>query len=153
MLSSILPLSFPWFFPPPPPPLLFGFPIFAYGTLLTYKCPSRRLNMDNIDLHSLFGLHVTWFAQLYSLSETPQRPPSPRIWTPITRALLVSKDSRHLCVTPTLHQESKFWEGLHYALRRQIQFLEINHKNSHIVFDKIWFSLLYEFELCTLSLS
>ncbi len=50
-----------------------------------------------VDLQSLFGLHVTWCAQL---AETPQPPPPPCIWTRITRALLVSKDIRHLCVTP-----------------------------------------------------
>jgi hypothetical protein len=33
------------------------------------------------------------------LAETPQLPP-PRIWTPICGALLVSKDRRHLFVTP-----------------------------------------------------
>ncbi len=31
-----------------------------------------------LDLQRLFGLHVTWCAQLYSLAETPQLPPSPR---------------------------------------------------------------------------
>ncbi len=30
-----------------------------------------------VDLQSLFGLHVKWCAQLYSLAETPQLPPSP----------------------------------------------------------------------------
>ncbi len=34
--------------------------------------------------------------QLYSLAETLATPPSPRIWTCITRALLVSKDRRYL---------------------------------------------------------
>jgi hypothetical protein len=53
-----------------------------------------------VDLQSLFGLHVTWCAQLYSLAETPQHPPSPRIWTCITRALLVRKDRWQLFVTP-----------------------------------------------------
>ncbi len=53
-----------------------------------------------VDLQSLFGLHVSWCAQVYSLAKTPQLPPSPRIWTRITRALLVSKDRRHLFVTP-----------------------------------------------------
>ncbi len=42
---------------------------------------------DNIflelDLQSLFGLYVTWCAQLSSLAETPQLPPSPRIWAHI----------------------------------------------------------------------
>ncbi len=61
---------------------------------------SHMLNMEE-DLQSLFGLHVTWCAQLYSLAETPQLPAvSLRIWTRITRALLVSKGRRHLVVTP-----------------------------------------------------
>ncbi len=34
------------------------------------------LNIE-VDLQSLFGLHVTWCAQLYSLAETPQPPPMP----------------------------------------------------------------------------
>ncbi len=51
-----------------------------------------------VDLQSLFKLHVTCCAQLYSLA--PQLRPSPRIWTCITRALLVSKERRHLFVTP-----------------------------------------------------
>ena len=52
-----------------------------------------------VDLQSLFGLHVTWCAQLYSLAETPQLPPSPHLDS-YTRALLVSQDRRHLFVTP-----------------------------------------------------
>ncbi len=61
---------------------------------------THRLNME-IDLQSKFGLHVTWCVQLYSLAETPAATPlSPRIWTRITRALLVSKDRRHLFVPP-----------------------------------------------------
>ncbi len=63
------------------------------------SAPTHRLNME-VDLQSLFGLHVTWWAQLFSLAETPQLPPSPRIWTRKTRALLVSKDRRHLFLTP-----------------------------------------------------
>jgi hypothetical protein len=38
-------------------------------------------------------------AQLYSLAETPQSPPSPHLGS-YTRALLVSQDRRHLFVTP-----------------------------------------------------
>jgi hypothetical protein len=60
---------------------------------------SHRLNIE-VDIQSLFRLHVTWCAQLYSMAETPQLPPSPRIWTRNTRPLLVSKDRRHLFVTP-----------------------------------------------------
>ncbi len=59
----------------------------------------HRLNME-VDLQSLFGLHGSWCAQLYSFAETPQLPPSPCIWTRITRALLVRKDRRHIFVTP-----------------------------------------------------
>ncbi len=62
---------------------------------------SHRLNLE-VDLQSLFGLHVTWCAQLYTLAETPQLPPSPPIWIRITRALLVSQDRRQLFVTPWL---------------------------------------------------
>jgi hypothetical protein len=36
----------------------------------------QRFSME-LDLQSLFGLHVTWCAQLYSLAETPQLPPPP----------------------------------------------------------------------------
>ncbi len=65
--------------------------------------PSLRLNME-VDLQSLFGIHVTWCAQLHSLAEAPQSPASPRSWTRITRALLVSKDRRHLLVTPASYK-------------------------------------------------
>jgi hypothetical protein len=61
----------------------------------------HRLNMD-VDLQSLFGLHVTWCAQLYSLAEAPQLPPISPHWVSYTRALLVGKDRRHLFVTPCL---------------------------------------------------
>jgi hypothetical protein len=50
------------------------------------------------DLQSLFGLHVTWCAQLYSLAEAPQSPPPH--WDSYTTALLVSKHRRQLFVTP-----------------------------------------------------
>jgi hypothetical protein len=54
-----------------------------------------------VDLQSLFGLHVTWCAQLHSLADTPQLPPPPPLLDSYTRAaLLVSKDRRHLFVTP-----------------------------------------------------
>ncbi len=82
-------------------------PTVACPTLSRYPCiqletQRHRLNME-VNLLSLFGLHVTWCAQLYSLAESPetlQLPPSPRIWSRITRALLVSKDRRHLFVSP-----------------------------------------------------
>ncbi len=38
--------------------------------------PCHRLNIE-LDLQSLFGLHVTWCAQLHSLAETPQSPRTP----------------------------------------------------------------------------
>ncbi len=73
---------------------------FADVFYIGFKFLFHRLNME-VDLQSLCGLHVTWCAQLYSLAETPQLLPSPRIWTRytrMTRALLVSKDRRHLFV-------------------------------------------------------
>ncbi len=52
--------------------------------ILTNVAYNHRLNMEVlVDLQSLFALHVTWCAQLYSLAETPQPPQSPRIWTRI----------------------------------------------------------------------
>ncbi len=43
-----------------------------------------------LDLHSLFGLHVTWRAQLFPLAEAPQSPP-PR---PLPPHLGLIKDVR-----------------------------------------------------------
>jgi hypothetical protein len=57
-----------------------------------------------VDVQSLFGLNVTWCAQLLSLAETLLLPSSPSIWTRVSRALLVSKDRRHLFVTPCLQR-------------------------------------------------
>ena len=65
---------------------------------------THRLNME-LDLQSLFGLHVTWCAQLYSLAETPQPHPIPPHWDSYARALSVSKD-RHLFVTPCFHSSA-----------------------------------------------
>ena len=60
----------------------------------------HRLNME-LDLQSLFGLHVTWCAQLYSLAETRLPPIHTAFGLVYTRALLVSQDRRHLLfVTP-----------------------------------------------------
>ncbi len=47
--------------------------------LNNYENPDKiphRLNME-LDLQSLFGLHVTWSAQLFSLAESPQSRPFP----------------------------------------------------------------------------
>ncbi len=63
-----------------------------------------------VDLQSLFGLHVTWCAQLYSLAETPQvatPSPIPPNLDSYTRAILVRKDRRHLFVTPCSYIISK----------------------------------------------
>ncbi len=59
----------------------------------------QRLNME-LDLQSLFELHVTWCAQLYSTGWDPATPPIPTHWDSYTKALLVSKDRRHLFATP-----------------------------------------------------
>jgi hypothetical protein len=56
-----------------------------------------------LDLQRQIGLqfHATGCAQLFSLAETPYPPPpTSRIWAHIRGAILVSKDSRHLLVTP-----------------------------------------------------
>ncbi len=66
-------------------------------TDVPFDLADHRLNME-VDLQSLFGLHVTWCAQLYSLAEAPQ-PPPPH-WDFYARALLVSQDRRHLVVAP-----------------------------------------------------
>jgi hypothetical protein len=51
-----------------------------------------------VDLHKFIWAPCHVCAQLYSLVERPRNsPPPPRIWTRITRALLVR---RHLFVTP-----------------------------------------------------
>jgi hypothetical protein len=77
-----------WILPPPS----------RHWSLLFIGYPTQRLNMK-VDLQSLFGLHVTWCAQLCSLAETPQTPKSPPPphldW--YTRALLVSKDRLFVC--------------------------------------------------------
>jgi hypothetical protein len=66
----------------------------------SFNILSHRLNMK-VDLQSLFGHHVTWCAHCTAVLIVwdPATPPSPRIWTRITRALLVSQDRRHLFVT------------------------------------------------------
>ncbi len=60
-----------------------------------YCSQNHRLNME-LNLQSLFGLHVTWCEQLYPLAETPH----PQHLDSYTRALLVSQDRRHLFLTP-----------------------------------------------------
>jgi hypothetical protein len=59
---------------PPPPPRLSANTAWK-GTSLCAVSRYHRLNME-VDLQSLFGLHVTWYAQLYSLAETLQAPQS-----------------------------------------------------------------------------
>jgi len=56
-----------------------------------------RLNMEGDRSPKLFGLHVTWCAQLLLICWDP---PIPQHWDSYTRALLASKDRRHLFVTP-----------------------------------------------------
>jgi hypothetical protein len=47
--------------------------LWLYGTASKFLIAAHRLNME-VDLQNLFGLNVTWCAQLYSLAETPQPP-------------------------------------------------------------------------------
>ncbi len=67
----------------------------------------HRWNME-VDLQSLFVLHVTWCAQLYSLAETRQPPPIPPHWTRI-RGRYWSADRRHLFVTPWWARHRCIW--------------------------------------------
>ncbi len=61
----------------------------------------HMLNMEFV-LQSLFGLHVTWCAQLFSLAESwdPATPLPPHLGSYVREALLVRKDRRHLLLTP-----------------------------------------------------
>ncbi len=59
-------------------------------------CRRHRLNME-LDLQSLFGLHVHSFTHWLSPRDPPPPPPHLGLYT---RALLVSQDRRHLFVTP-----------------------------------------------------
>jgi hypothetical protein len=56
----------------------FGMPPLLDSNTESCRATSYRLNME-LDLHSLFWSCV----QLYSLAETPQPSPSPRIWSHI----------------------------------------------------------------------
>ncbi len=78
--------------PEPPPPPTFYFLFCKFKSHTTWPVPRKlegtqeqcdlytrsdlsiRLNME-VDLQSLFGLHVTLCAQLYSLAEAQQLPP------------------------------------------------------------------------------
>ncbi len=71
-----------------PRTLLLTFPTLS-GNFFYTDSMCHRLNRK-LDLQSLFGLHVTWCAQLFSLTETPLSPPPPIIWAHIRGALLVS---------------------------------------------------------------
>ncbi len=46
----------------------------------------------------------------------PQLPPSPRIWTRMTRSLLVSQDRRHLFVTPWFYLISQYYVSFSVAV-------------------------------------
>ncbi len=148
-LCTVAPLPSLW--PPPPPPLrklnvqyiqtVCGWGGGILNRIRTYKIASSPkqkwpvqttflrpwLNME-VDLQSLFGLHVMWCAQLYSLAETPQFP-LPLIWARITRALLVSKDRRHLFVTLcNLHNKSRKVDHMFLLLSVELALLIGGHR-------------------------
>jgi hypothetical protein len=81
----------------------------------------HRLNIE-LDLQSLFGLRVTWCAQLYSLAETLHTPHPPVLGPSYTRTFLVTKDRRekrrHLFVTPCL--ESKLAKLHSFTISRRL---------------------------------
>jgi hypothetical protein len=69
--------------------------------------PPRPFQNGYIDHKVKYGVRYPKFiwdpcAQLYSLAETPQFPPSSHIWAHNTKGLLVSQDRRHLFVTPCI---------------------------------------------------
>ncbi len=56
---------------------MYGYILLTSNRLLHSERFYHRLNMElDADLRSLFGLHVMWWPQPYSLAETPH-PPSP----------------------------------------------------------------------------
>ncbi len=63
-----------------------------------------------LDLQSLFGLHVHSCTQ-WPRNLPPHPPPTPRIWAPYTKALLVSQYRRHLFVIPYC----KFTPNIQYS--------------------------------------
>jgi hypothetical protein len=69
----------------------------ASAAISLTECLGHWLNMELDDY--IFKVYLGSCVQLVSLAETPQLPPSPRIWAH-TRALLVSQDRRHLFATP-----------------------------------------------------
>ncbi len=76
-----------------------------YKSTLRQTSLGRESNPGHLFIHRLIKFiwaprHVIYTAVLIGWDETPQLPPSPRIWTRITRALLVSKDGRHLFYNP-----------------------------------------------------
>ncbi len=84
-----------------PAHLHFCFLPFSYVVLYLYKLQQcslpakQRLNME-VNLQSFF-----WAVQLHSLAETPQLPPSPRIWAHIRGRYWSSKiDDISLCNPP-----------------------------------------------------
>ncbi len=77
-------------------------PLHKFDRFLSEFCRMHRLNME-VDLQILFGLYVTWCAQLYSLVETPQPPPPhPPAWA-LYEGAIGQQDRRHLLVTPWSH--------------------------------------------------
>ncbi len=72
----------------------------------------QRFSME-LDLQSLFGLHVTWCAQLYSVAETPQLPPPPAFGLALRGRYWSANDRRHLFVTHCLNLTEFFimWYG------------------------------------------
>ncbi len=64
---------------------------------MKFEAAAHSLNMElDLDLQSLFGL--LWYRSTHWLRPR-NSPPSSSIWARITRALLVSRDRRHLSVT------------------------------------------------------
>jgi hypothetical protein len=75
----------------------------------------------------VYTFNVTWCAQLFSSAETPQLPPSPRIWAHIRGALLVSKDTvdSELCWSPFTGMRNEIW-ALVFSVSPTIKRVNLN---------------------------
>jgi hypothetical protein len=91
----------------------------------------QRLNMA-VDLQSLFGLHVTWCAQLYSLAETPQFPLSPRIWAHI-RGHYWSAKTTYLC-NPLIFRSNRRWRVCYWSVFKLASYFIEARKNFDFYF-------------------
>jgi hypothetical protein len=81
---------------------------FLGGTLhIASICEEGEYHRLNMELQRFPTFIWAPCVQLYSLAEIPQLPNSPPELDSYTRALLVSQDRRHLCVTPWINSSQR----------------------------------------------